>query len=145
MFPICFICFSLPFSGNCPKPKKSRSLPTFLQEGKAHHIQPGNSSAEPCKLEASWPRQQRLNDNGMACARLLLTVYGSRQLQPVRPSAAQHPESVRLPPSHQGPCSLPGTQPPAPGALIRCNIPGASSPLSSRTVGLDPCPASKAF
>lgn len=106
---------SLPSQGITPSSRRA-DPPSPYRKGKAHPSQEQpDRSAEPCKLEASQPCQQRLNDNGMACARRLLTVYGSAQLQPVRPCAPWHREPARQgspdPTGDPAPCPAPSRQP----------------------------------
>lgn len=109
--------FLSPLPSQTITPSSRRAdIPAPYRKGKAHPYQEQPShSTEPRKLEDSQPRQQRLNDNGMACARRLLTVYGFTQLQSVRPCAPWHGELARQGSPHPtrdpAPCPAPTRQP----------------------------------
>lgn len=83
-FPLSFLPSSLPFPHRGLSQAEEEPTSSSLRAGKSKPIS-GAAPQSWSKLEASWLCQQRLTDRGMACARRLLTVRGSKQLQPVRP------------------------------------------------------------
>lgn len=137
----------LPFPARESPRAAEEAIPASLQEGKGTSI-PGTALLLHRALQAGagWPSQQRLNDNGMACARRLLTLYGSGSCSrsgPTHPGMGSQQGRTGLPTPRQGPRSLPSTQLPAPGArhVIRSDIAGTKS-WARPTRGCEWCPLS---